>query len=138
MYWVCCLGGHVGLLSRCRMDRKRTIVWLCIFGGTEQRSAACDCSDADRFLYYFDISHPGKRSVFSSQIPKGATARGCDLIATLSFAILWPFRIRGLILTPFARPRKPHLLGHTCIAYAVQSYPLTGCIFEKWLTIDDI
>lgn len=52
------------------MDRERYIVWLCIFGGTEQRSAAVDCSDTNLFLYYFDLFPPGKRSAFSYQIPK--------------------------------------------------------------------
>jgi hypothetical protein len=87
MYWVCSLGDHVGLLPRCRMVRKRTIVWLCIFGGTgtEQRSAAYDCSDTVRFLYYFGFFPPGKLSAFSSQIPKDATGRGINFVVSFSF-----------------------------------------------------
>lgn len=139
MYWVCSRGDYVGLLPRCRMDRKRTIVWLCIFGETKQNDQLLVIAPTLIGFYIILISFPRRSpcSLFTSL--KRRDRQGIPFHHKLLVGNIGAVKYSGFDLDTVRSFSNASSIRGILILYMLcDRTRLRVACSKKWSTIDDI
>lgn len=139
MYWVCSLGDCVGLLPRCRMDLKRTIVWLCIFGETKQNDQLLVIAPTLIGFYIILISFPRRTpcSLFTSL--KRRERQGIPFYRNFLVGNIGDVKYSAFDLDAVPSfSNASSIRGILILHMLCDRTRLRVACFKKWSTIDDI